>query len=67
MAPFDTFIPHRESGEHRYCASCKADLASKNETEMCWQCGGTWSDPLHAADVVSEDRWIKALVVAYLG
>lgn len=67
MPALAEYQPHRESGEHRYCAACGADLHSRNETELCWLHGGTWSDPLTASDVLDEDRWLKGLLVAYLG
>lgn len=67
MPALAEYIPHRESGEHRYCAGCGTDLASRNDCELCFQCGGTWSDPLTASDVLDEDRWLKGLLVAYLG
>ena len=67
MPTLAEFTPHRESGEHRYCAGCRADLASRNETELCWRCGRTWSVPLHASDLIDDERWVKALLTAYLG
>lgn len=42
MPPLSEFIPHRELPPARYCADCKAQLSSFNETSTCWQCDPTW-------------------------
>lgn len=64
---FAMFLPHRERLPIRSCASCGCLLSSANETETCFACFPTWSDPLHASDLVDDDRWVKALLTAYLG
>lgn len=55
MPALAEYIPHREGGEHRYCAACGADLASRNGCELCFQCGGTWTKPTFPSDLLSPD------------
>lgn len=67
MPTLAEYVPHRERKPIRTCAGCGALLCSRNEVETCFQCGGTWSDPLHASDLVDDERWVAALLTAYLG